>query len=75
MYALVSFADSEFNKSALCSGCSFNFHFYIYSFICIFFPIVINFAIKIINLRLTNMGLFYSILRLCKLPRENNEIG
>ena len=30
MYARVGFADSTFHKSALCSACSFNFHFYIY---------------------------------------------
>ena len=50
MYALVDFADSTFHESTLCSGCSFNFHFYIHKFICIFFPIVFNFVIRIIDL-------------------------
>ena len=47
MYALV---DSTSRKSALCSGCNCNFHFYIYLFICIFFPILFNFVIRIVDL-------------------------
>ena len=50
MHALVGFTDPTFHKSALCSGCSFNFHFYIYLFVCIFFPIVFNFVIRIVDL-------------------------
>ena len=49
MYALVGFADSTFHKF-LCVWFSFNFHCYIYYLICIFFPIVFNFVIKIADL-------------------------
>ena len=50
MYALVGFADSISHKSALCGGCSLNFYFCIYEFVCIFFPIVFNFVIRIVDL-------------------------
>ena len=52
MYALVGIADSTFHKSALCNECSFKIHFYIFIIYlcCIFFPIVFNFVISLVDL-------------------------